>query len=169
MVFRPHRQNSPLLERLNNREIWVRLAFACALSNLFIVLLFTLYPLDFDPSSDSVLRNLREIDWDLFQDISRGRSYGSDLVVNLLLLVPFSASWVTWQVLSRRATGVRVVLGAGTVCFGISLGIECSQLLLADRFMQLADVSTNTIGATLAAFLAVGVLSEIDPQFKASF
>ena len=166
MMFGPQEQDSSPLDRLKRRETWVRLACISTFVNLSIILFFTLYPLNFAFNVALIAESMREIDWDLFQDVSRGRSYGLDLISNILLFAPFAVSWTVWQGLNNRASGSRVVFETAVICMMISICIECSQLLLPGRSTQLADVSTNTLGATIAALLTAGVLSEIDPQFK---
>jgi VanZ family protein len=103
--------------------------------------------------------HLRHVDFDspldLLLRLRWGYSQKGDMLVNVLLYMPFAATlaWLLperWPVIAR--------LAFATACgFLISLSVEVSQWFIVTRVASLADVTMNTTGTLLgcAAGLAV--------------
>jgi len=84
-----------------------------------------------------------------------GISPPADLIVNVLLYMPFGAT-LAWVLPERWSPAGRLALATGAG-FMISLGVEVSQWFIVTRVASLADVTMNTTGAWFgcAAGLAV--------------
>jgi glycopeptide antibiotics resistance protein len=73
-----------------------------------------------------------------------------DVVVNVLLFVPFGYAWV-------RASPFRARLWhAAALAFVLSVAVEWSQLYSHSRFPSVQDVLCNVCGAWFGAWLATG-------------
>jgi VanZ family protein len=73
-----------------------------------------------------------------------------DVIVNLLLYVPFGYAWV-------RASPFRARLWHGAVlAFALSVAVEWSQLYSHSRFPSVQDVLCNACGAWVGGWLAAG-------------
>lgn len=77
-----------------------------------------------------------------------------DVVVNVLLFVPFGVGMAATSRNRLRVTG-RVVLTVGTAAV-LSLGVESLQMYLPSRDPSLRDVAANVAGAALGGLLLLG-------------
>jgi glycopeptide antibiotics resistance protein len=99
---------------------------------------------------------------DTFRD---GQIAFDQMTLNVLLFVPLGAMLMFW---GRRTVGQTALIG-----YGVSLLIEGSQLLWANRIFDVDDLITNTTGTALGwlgALAAVKVYTRVTavPQPKAS-
>ncbi|HUQ57349.1 VanZ family protein [Lentzea sp.] len=117
-----------------------RLAFRSATVTVYASMLFaaTFLPTQTVPPRQAV--QLVPFRWiaDTFQD---GRIAFDQMTLNVLLFVPLGAMLMFW---GRRTAGQAAVIG-----YGVSLLIEGSQLMWANRIFDVDDLITNTTGAVL--------------------
>lgn len=73
-----------------------------------------------------------------------------DLVLNIVLFIPFGFTWQLGRVRGTAAAWGRAAALGGA----LSLVIETAQLFAPGRFPSIADVATNTLGAALGALVA---------------
>lgn len=81
---------------------------------------------------------------DTFRD---GRIAFDQMTLNVLLFVPLGAMLMFW---GRRSIG-----GAALIGYGVSLLIEGSQLMWANRIFDVDDLITNTTGTALGWLVAL--------------
>ncbi len=113
----------------------------------------TFLPLQTFPPRQSV--QLVPFQWiaDTFRD---GQIAFDQMTLNVLLFVPLGAMLMFW---GRRSIGQAALIG-----YGVSLLIEGSQLLWANRIFDVDDLITNTTGTALGwlgALAAVKVYARV--------
>lgn len=92
-----------------------------------------------------------------FERIFRTGSGSAEMLSNLAAFVPFGFFLAEfWATLNRTGSWRRVGLVTLTA-FGLSLCIECLQLLLHVGFFEVTDLVMNTVGAFVGALMSVGV------------
>jgi glycopeptide antibiotics resistance protein len=117
-----------------------QLTFRGATITVYASMLFsaTFLPMQTVPPRQSV--QLVPFQWiaDTFRD---GQIAFDQMTLNVLLFVPLGAMLMFW---GRRSIGQAALIG-----YGVSLLIEGSQLLLANRIFDVDDLITNTTGTAL--------------------
>ena len=97
---------------------------------------------------------------DLTQDFSRMfRKSGQgpvETLSNIAVFVPFGFFLGEWLASSNRTGSWRRVGLVTLAAFGLSLCIECLQLLLHVGFFEVTDLVMNTVGGVLGAWISVG-------------
>lgn len=82
-----------------------------------------------------------------------------ELIANIVVFVPFGF-FLSEFLASTKSFSAGRRLGLVTLAgFGLSLTIECLQLLLHVGFFELTDLVMNTVGAFVGAGVSVGVRS----------
>lgn len=76
---------------------------------------------------------------------------------NIAVFVPFGFFLGEWLASSNRTGSWRRVGLVTLAAFGLSLCIECLQLVLRVGFFELTDLLMNTLGAALGAALGAGL------------
>lgn len=95
-----------------------------------------------------------------FQSVFHGSvGYRVGMLSNILAFIPFGF-FLSGFLASTRRIGACHRIGVATLAgFGLSLGIECLQLLLHVGFFEVTDLLMNTLGAFVGAGVSVGVRS----------
>ena len=80
-----------------------------------------------------------------------------EMLANFTAFIPFGLFLSEFLVSAKRFSAGRR-LGLATLAgFGLSLCIECLQLLLRVGFFELTDLVMNTLGAFVGAFISEGM------------
>lgn len=132
-----------------------QLTFRSATITVYASMLFsaTFLPMQTVPPRQSV--QLVPFQWiaDTFRD---GQIAFDQMTLNVLLFVPLGAMLMFW---GKRTIGQAALIG-----YGVSLLIEGSQLLWANRIFDVDDLITNTTGTALGwlgALAAVKVYARV--------
>ena len=75
---------------------------------------------------------------------------------NIAVFVPFGFFLGEWLASSNRTGSWRRVGLVTLAAFGLSLCIECLQLVLHVGFFEVTDLVMNTVGGVLGAWISVG-------------
>lgn len=90
----------------------------------------------------------------LFQEGAHGRA---EVFSNVVVFIPFGFFLGEWLA-SLNRTGAWRRVGLVTVAaFGLSLCVECLQLVLHVGFFELTDLVLNTLGGFVGALISVGL------------
>ena len=96
-----------------------------------------------------------------FERIFRTGSGSAEMLSNLAAFVPFGF-FLSEFLASAKSFSIGRRLGLVTLSgFGLSLTIECLQLLLHVGFFELTDLVMNTVGAFVGALISVGVMKVV--------
>ena len=76
---------------------------------------------------------------------------------NIAVFVPFGFFLGEWLASSNRTGSWRRVGLVALAAFGLSLCIECLQLVLKVGFFEVMDLGMNTVGGVVGGLLSVGV------------
>jgi len=125
-----------LLPQLMFRQLTFRSATVTAYASMLFAATFL--PVQTVPPRQAV--QLVPFQWiaDTFRD---GRIAFDQVTLNVLLFVPLGAMLMFW---GRRTIGQTALIG-----YGVSLLIEGSQLMWANRIFDVDDLITNTTGTAL--------------------
>lgn len=90
-----------------------------------------------------------------FARLFRHGSGSAEMLTNLAAFIPFGLFLSEFLASAKRFSAGRRLGLATLVGFGLSLCIECLQLLLRVGFFELTDLVMNTLGAFVGAGVAV--------------
>lgn len=94
---------------------------------------------------------------EFFRFSQGGKIRQVEMLANVAAFVPFGLFLSEFLASSKRLSAGRR-LGLSTLAgFGLSLCIECLQLLLRVGFFELTDLVMNTLGAFVGALISAGV------------
>ena len=86
-----------------------------------------------------------------------GRARQMEMLANFTVFIPFGLFLSEFLASAKRLSAGRR-LGLATLAgFGLSLCIECLQLLLRVGFFELTDLVMNTLGAFVGALISAGL------------
>lgn len=92
-----------------------------------------------------------------FHRLSHITKYGLvELIANIAVFVPFGFFLGEWLSSSNRTGSWRRVGLVTLAAFGLSLCIECLQLVLHVGFFEVTDLVMNMVGGVLGAWISVG-------------
>ena len=92
-----------------------------------------------------------------FSRISQKTGQGPiESLCNVAVFVPFGLFRGEWLASSNRTGSWRRVGLVTLAAFGLSLCIECLQLVLHVGFFEVTDLVMNTVGGVLGAWISVG-------------
>ena len=116
----------------------------------FLILYNTLIPFRFNHNIHDLPQLLGQMNWRPYSS-PEGHISKTDIVGNILLFIPFG--FLLYMILNER--GSRLPLLIATVAgMTLSLGIEITQLFIANRNSAIHDVIHNTLGSGIGAVLA---------------
>ena len=101
----------------------------------------------------------------LFRDSGLGPS---EMISNIVAFIPFSLFLSEFLASAKRFSAGRRLGFATLAGCGLSLCIECLQLVLRVGFFELTDLVMNTLGAFVGAGVAVVIRSLLAKQKKKS-
>ena len=90
----------------------------------------------------------------MFQKSGEGPA---EIFSNIAVFVPFGFFLGEWLASSNRTGSWRRVGLVTLAAFGLSLCIECLQLVLHVGFFEVTDLVMNTVGGVLGAWISVGL------------
>ena len=101
-----------------------------------------------------------------FERLFRSASGSAEMLSNLAAFVPFGL-FLSEFLASTKSFGAGRRLGLVTLAgFGLSLTIECLQLLLRVGFFELTDLVMNTLGAFVGEGMSVVVMFLLNRTIK---
>ena len=84
-------------------------------------------------------------------------TYGwAELISNVVVFIPFGLFLSEFLSSTRRLKAGRQIGYVTLAGLGLSLCIECLQLVLRVGFLELTDLMTNTVGGIVGALISVG-------------
>ena len=81
----------------------------------------------------------------------------AELISNVVVFIPLGLFLSEFQASAKRFSAGRRLWLATLAGFGLSLCIECLQLLLRVGFFELTDLVMNTLGAFAGALISAGL------------
>jgi len=118
---------------------------------LIVLLVFTFTPFTFSIDPALPLPALYDERFERFSSFSRASAW--DVIINILLCVPFGFLLVALPSVSRCKLATKIIIAAVSACV-VSFAIEFCQVFLP-RTPSIVDLVVNTAGGVTVALIAV--------------